>query len=115
MKMGYATFATILFDRSIAPALKLVYTESAQTKLQKIVIMIKDTGKNKSYDSILGLSGGVDSSYLTYLVVALGLRPLVIHVDTGWNSEVSEQNIHNLVSKLGLSISDLENLVNIQL
>lgn len=56
------------------------------------------------YDCILGLSGGLDSSYLAYEVVRRGLRPLVVHVDAGWNSDVAVSNIHSLVTKLGLEL-----------
>jgi N-acetyl sugar amidotransferase len=58
---------------------------------------IKEEGKGKEYDSILGLSGGVDSSYLALKVYEAGLRPLVVHVDAGWNSELAVANIEALV------------------
>jgi len=69
---------------------------------------IKKEGAGKRYDSILGLSGGVDSSYLAYLADSLGLRPLCIHFDNGWNSELAVQNIQHIVNKLGF---DLETFV----
>lgn len=58
---------------------------------------IKESGKNNEYDCILGLSGGVDSSYLAIKVHEWGLRPLVIHVDAGWNSELAVANIESIV------------------
>lgn len=74
-------------------------------KLEKIVEKIKSEGRNKKYDCVIGLSGGVDSSYLAYIVVKeLGLRPLAIHVDNGWNSELAVMNIENIVNKLGLDL-----------
>ncbi|MEM4260505.1 MAG: N-acetyl sugar amidotransferase [Candidatus Woesearchaeota archaeon] len=74
-------------------------------KLEKIVEKIKSEGKNKKYDCVIGLSGGVDSSYLAYIVVKeLGLRPLAIHVDNGWNSELAVMNIENIVNKLGIDL-----------
>lgn len=65
---------------------------------------IKRSGVGKPYDCIMGLSGGVDSSYLAVKVVELGLRPLVVHVDGGWNSELATSNIEQLVKRLGLDL-----------
>ena len=72
--------------------------------LEKIAEQIRAAGKGKQYDSILGLSGGVDSTYVAYLAKQLGLRPLAVHFDNGWNSELAVQNIENIVSKLGLDL-----------
>lgn len=65
---------------------------------------IKAQGKNKQYDCIVGLSGGVDSSYIAYLVKEHGLRPLCVHLDNGWNSELAVANIHSIVNKLGFDL-----------
>ena len=74
-------------------------------ELKKIVNKIKIDGKKRDFDCILGLSGGVDSSYMIHLAVKeFGLRPLVFHVDGGWNSELAVHNIHVLVEKLGLDL-----------
>ena len=73
--------------------------------LEKIVAKIKQEGKGKPYDSIMGLSGGVDSSYLAYLVKKWGLRPLAIHFDNGWNSELAVKNIENIVNKVGFDLN----------
>lgn len=73
-------------------------------KLEEKVNEIKKAGKKNKYDCILGISGGVDSTYLAYLSRELGLRPLVVHFDNGWNSELSVQNIHNIVKKLDLNL-----------
>ena len=78
--------------------------EKKKKELEVIVSKIKRLGKNKKYDCILGLSGGVDSSYLAYLAVQLGLRPLVVHFDNGWNSELAVKNIQNIVQKLKLDL-----------
>lgn len=59
---------------------------------------------NQSYDGILGLSGGLDSSYLLVKLVEFGVRPLVFHVDAGWNSAESVKNIYNLVTKLDIDL-----------
>lgn len=80
-------------------------SENGRSKLLKLVDKIKREGKNKEFDCILGLSGGVDSSYLLHLAVKeFGLRPLVFHVDGGWNSELAVHNIHVLVNKLKLDL-----------
>jgi asparagine synthetase B (glutamine-hydrolysing) len=60
-----------------------------EKKLHELFEKVKHEGKGKEYDCIIGLSGGVDSSYLAYLSVKNGLRPLVVHVDCGWNSEMA--------------------------
>ena len=72
--------------------------------LAKAVAQIKREGEGKKYDCILGLSGGVDSTYVAYLTKKLGLRPLAVHLDNGWNSEISVRNIENIVTKLGLDL-----------
>ena len=73
--------------------------------LPSLVDKVKRDGKGRDFDCILGLSGGVDSSYmLHYAVKELGLRPLVFHVDGGWNSELAVHNIHMLVDKLGVDL-----------
>jgi len=73
--------------------------------LNDIVKKIKESGTGKEYDCIIGLSGGVDSSYLAYVVVKeLGLRPLAVHVDNGWDSELAVQNIENIVKKLNIDL-----------
>jgi len=74
-------------------------------ELEKIVDKIKKEGKGKDFDCILGLSGGVDSSYMLHLAVKeFGLRPLVFHVDGGWNSELAVHNIQVMIDKLGLDL-----------
>lgn len=91
----------------------------AQNKLNQIAKEIKRDEKNKKYDCIIGLSGGVDSTYLAHLVVELGLRPLVVHIDTGWNSEIAVQNIENVVKILNLDlftyVVDWEEMKDLQL
>lgn len=88
--------------------------------LQKIVSKIKRTGEGKEFDCIVGMSGGVDSSYLTYIAKEkLGLRPLVFHVDGGWNSQEAVNNIEAIVDKLGLDlyteVIDWEEMKDLQL
>ena len=91
------------FYRDIQPA----WHPDAQSEaeLMKIVEKIKKEGRGKDFDCIMGMSGGIDSSYLTYIAKEkLGLRPLVFHVDAGWNSQLAVNNIERLVDKLGLDL-----------
>jgi N-acetyl sugar amidotransferase len=70
----------------------------------QIIAKVKKDGKNKEYDCIIGLSGGVDSSYVSYLVKENGLRPLAIHLDNGWNNELAVANIENICKKLDIDL-----------
>lgn len=69
-----------------------------------IIEKIKREERNNEFDCIIGLSGGVDSSYLAYFAVNKGLRPLVVHVDCGWNSEQAVKNIENVVKTLKIEL-----------
>lgn len=73
-------------------------------KFRSVIARIKERGRGRRYDSILGLSGGVDSSYLAYIAKREGLSPLVVHFDNGWNSELAVNNIQNIVEKLGFDL-----------
>ncbi len=76
-----------------------------QGKLAELIEQIKREGKGKPYDCIIGLSGGVDSSYVAYLTKRkFGLRPLAVHLDNGWNSELSVKNIEQLITKLDIDL-----------
>ena len=68
-------------------------------KLKNIITEIKESSKSKKYDCIVGISGGVDSSYVAYLAKKWGLRTLLVHLDNGWNSELAVKNIENIVKK----------------
>jgi len=73
--------------------------------LLKVIDKIKKEGENKDFDCIIGLSGGLDSSYLAYMAkVKFGLRPLLFHVDAGWNTDRAVGNIEKLVDGLGLDL-----------
>jgi N-acetyl sugar amidotransferase len=79
--------------------------EKGWKDLQKIVSKIKKEGEGKDFDCIIGMSGGIDSSFLVYIAKEkLGLRPLVFHVDAGWNSQIAVNNIERIVDKLGLDL-----------
>ncbi len=81
--------------------------DKGKQKWEETVQAIKEAGKNKPYDCILGLSGGVDSSYVALLAREYDLRPLVVHFDNGWNSELAVMNIENIVSKLDFDLYTL--------
>ncbi len=80
--------------------------EEGKKKLDTIIAKIKEDGKGKEYDCVIGLSGGVDSSYLAYVLRTLypDLRILAIHVDGGWNSELAVHNIENIVKMLSIDL-----------
>ena len=78
--------------------------EEGQQRWASIVKKIKNEGRNQDYDCIIGLSGGVDSSYLAIKVKEMGLRPLVVHVDAGWNSELAVANIETVVKYCGFDL-----------
>lgn len=91
------------FYRSILPNWHT--DERGRRELQRAIDEIKRDGAGKAFDCIIGMSGGIDSSYLTYLAKEqFGLRPLVFHVDAGWNSQIAVNNIEKIVDKLGLEL-----------
>jgi len=100
---------------------KVYVREGAEGKeaLDQLLAKIKQNGAGKKYDCITGVSGGVDSTYLTYMAKQWGLNPLVVHFDNGWNSELAVKNIENIISKLGFDlytlVVDWEEFKDIQL
>ena len=79
--------------------------ETGARQLERRVEAIRRAGHGRDFDCVIGLSGGVDSSYVTYLAKEqLGLRPLLLHVDAGWNSQQAVNNIEALVDGLGLDL-----------
>jgi N-acetyl sugar amidotransferase len=106
------------FDRDIKPN----WDTSAigLKKISSIAADIKAAGHGKDFDCIIGMSGGVDSSYLLHLAKEkLGLRPLVFHVDAGWNSQQAVHNIEQMTDRLGLDlyteVIDWEEMKDLQL
>ena len=75
--------------------------EAGKNKFDAIIAKMKEDGKAKKYDCILGVSGGVDSSYLALLAKQSGLRVLCVHFDNGWNSELAQNNIEGLINHFG--------------
>lgn len=91
------------FKQRIVPDWK--YGEGHEKELEGLINEIKRKGQGKDYDCILGLSGGLDSSYMLHLAVKeWGLRPFVFHIDAGWNLPVAEENIKKITDKLGVEL-----------
>lgn len=77
----------------------------AEVALEKLSAEIRSAGKGKEFDCIIGMSGGIDSSYLVHVAKnIMGLRPLVFHVDAGWNSQEAVNNIEKIVDGLHLEL-----------
>jgi N-acetyl sugar amidotransferase len=76
----------------------------AKKELNSLVRKIKRAGTRKQYDCIIGVSGGVDSTYTAFLVKSLGLRPLAVHLDNGWDSELAVKNVENILNTLGIDL-----------
>jgi len=89
------------------------------TELKKVVETIKQKGKGKKYDCIVGLSGGRDSTYTLLTAVKLGLRPLAVHFDNSWNSDISVKNIKKACDKLNVElftiVADWEEFKDLQI
>ena len=81
------------------------YGHGHEKELEKLLSKIKKSGKNKKYDCIIGFSGGMDSSYMLHMAVKeWGLRPLVIHIDSGFDMPVAINNVEKMVKKLGVDL-----------
>lgn len=87
---------------------KIIRGKEREQKFNEVIKDIKQAGKNKKYDCVIGVSGGVDSTYVAYLAKKSGLRPLAVHLDNGWDTKIAAKNIANIVKKLGI---DLETYV----
>lgn len=83
---------------------RLIPAEKKPEKLNQLLNEIKGKGKGKKYDCIIGVSGGVDSTYVAYLVKQFGLRPLAVHFDNGWNSELAVSNIEKVLKRLDIDL-----------
>ncbi|MEI7801601.1 MAG: N-acetyl sugar amidotransferase [Bacteroidota bacterium] len=92
----------ILYDKMVQE--RILPLKEREKKLIQIVSEIKQKGKGNKYDCVIGISGGVDSTYVAYLVKELGLRPLAVHCDNGWNSELAVSNISNILKKLDIDL-----------
>lgn len=94
------------FCREYETAVKTFMLSETETRKEfaQLVDRMKEAGRGKEYDCLLGVSGGVDSSYLAYIVKQLGLRTLAVQFDNGWNSELAVKNIEVLCTKLGMDL-----------
>jgi N-acetyl sugar amidotransferase len=95
------------FDCEHQPYLQEV-KNGGREKYLRILDQIRKDGRGKPYDCLIGVSGGVDSTYIAWLTKEVGLRPLAVHFDNGWNSELAVKNIENIINRLGI---DLETVV----
>lgn len=78
--------------------------ETATEEMRALINKIRLKGKNDDYDCVIGVSGGVDSTYVAYIAKKLGLRPLAVHLDNGWNSDLATANIHKVLNKLDIDL-----------
>jgi len=79
-------------------------SESKRKELDQLVVEIKEQRRHGKYDCIIGVSGGIDSTYVAYVIKELGLRPLAVHVDNGWNSELAVRNIEKVLKTLDIDL-----------
>lgn len=84
--------------------LHVLSKQQGKERLAAEIKKIKSAKANKKYDCILGLSGGVDSTYLCLIAKENGLNPLVVHFDNGWNSELAQHNIENTIKSCGFDL-----------
>ena len=93
--------------------------EEGRRKAQEIARAIKEEGSGKDYNCLIGVSGGVDSTFVAYKVRELGLRPLAVHLDNGWDSELAVNNIHKALKTLNIDLDthviDWEEFKDLQL
>ncbi|HRJ76743.1 MAG TPA: N-acetyl sugar amidotransferase, partial [Anaerolineales bacterium] len=92
------------YDHDRLTKQKVMSGKAGEIYLKKLIEQMKYDGRNKSYDCIIGVSGGVDSTYVAYLVKHMGLRPLAVHMDNGWNSELAVKNIEETLKRLGIDL-----------
>lgn len=79
--------------------------KDGEEKIDKLIAQIKERGKNRQYDCLIGISGGVDSSYVAYLVKKkYGLRVFAVHLDNGWNSELAVANVEQILKRLDIDL-----------
>lgn len=106
------------FDKAAKKNL-LKKPQELQIELNNLISTIKIRGSQNKYDCVIGVSGGVDSTYLIFIAKKLGLKPLIVHYDNGWDSELAVINIENIVKKLDLDlvtyVNDWQEFKDIQL
>ena len=77
--------------------------QQGKERFKKLIEVVKKTKKGK-YDCLIGISGGVDSSFVAHLVKMYGLNPLAVHLDNGWNTELAVDNVEKLVKELNIDL-----------
>ncbi|MFZ6009546.1 MAG: N-acetyl sugar amidotransferase, partial [Bacteroidota bacterium] len=92
------------YDYKSGAAQRLFNADSMSGKLHDLILKIKRQGTGHEYDCLIGISGGVDSTFVAYKVKELGLRPLAVHFDNGWNSELAVKNIENTLKRLDIDL-----------
>jgi N-acetyl sugar amidotransferase len=85
-------------------SIRTIQGDDGKQALQLLVNKMKSSGRGRDYDCIIGVSGGVDSTYVAYFVKQLGLRPLAIHFDNGWDSELAVKNIEKVLKVLDIDL-----------
>jgi len=90
------------YDRLVEQ--KVIRGEAGLRYLEKLTAKMKRAGRGKPYDCIIGVSGGVDSTYVAYRVKKMGLRSLAVHMDNGWDSELAVKNIEETLKRLGIDL-----------
>lgn len=101
-RQGHCSYCSAMLARlaSYQPS----QPEELAARLASFARKVRHDGRGKRYDCIVGVSGGADSAYALYLARQQGLRPLAVHMDNGWNSELAVNNIENLVRRLGVDL-----------
>ena len=98
---------------------KYPLNEVGRKKFEMIIEGVKKNGQGKEYDCVVGISGGRDSSYTLYIAKKMGLRPIAVHFDNGWNTEISVRNIKNATEKLEVDlhthVADWEEFKDLQI
>lgn len=92
------------YEYHVLARTELFSGQRGEQKLNELLQRIKHDGRKKPYDCITGISGGVDSSYLVLMAKKWGLRPLIVHFDNGWNSEIAVSNINNIIRNTGFDL-----------
>jgi N-acetyl sugar amidotransferase len=98
---GVCNHCTTYHERA---STELFHHDESGTHLERLLDQIKAAGRRKDYDCIIGVSGGVDSTYVALKVKEFGLRPLAIHLDNGWNSNLAVTNIQNTLKALDIDL-----------
>lgn len=90
------------YDRLVS--MRYLQGDLGKMALKMLIQRIKKAGSGREYDCIIGVSGGVDSTYVAWLVKQHGLRPLAVHFDNGWNSELATKNIEQVLRNMGIDL-----------